>query len=230
MKTLNEIKTNLDLFSSRYGLDTSNVSQGSEAWFKIKLGVVSASMASDVVAKRDSKTRLTYMANLVSQICTGEIEEIHSKYLEWGKNNEAPARSTYEFESDLKIEQVPFVFKDDSFREGCSPDGIISQNKRGVEIKCPYNATNYILFLCEDKIKSDYLWQVQFSMRALNCETYDFCQYHPNMKRKPIKIMTIEKDDKMQATLNDAVPQFLIDMNDMLKKTGLEFGSQWLNK
>ena len=227
MKTLSEINKNLELFSSKYKIDVSNVSQGSESWFKIKLGVLSASNANKIVAKKDSETRLTYMSELIAQVCTGESEEINSKYLEWGKNNEAGARSTYEFYSGLTIEQLPFVFKDDSFRDGCSPDGIIVNNKKGVEIKCPYNASNYIKFLCEDKIKTEYQWQVQFSMRSLDCESYDFCQYHPNMKRKPIKILTVEKDEKMQATLNDSVHQFIFDMDKMLEKTGIKFGEQW---
>jgi putative phage-type endonuclease len=226
MKTPAQIQAINNKFKSYYNIDLDQVQQGSEMWLKVKLGVLSASNASKIVAKKDSETRLTYMSELVAQICTGESEELNSKYLDWGKDHEAAARSAYSFDSGFDIKELPFVFKDDSFRIGCSPDGTVN-DKSGVEIKCPYNAANYVKFLCEDKIKTEYAWQVQFSMFVLDCEEYHFCQFHPNMKRKPLKINIIQKDDEKFKTLSDAVPQFISDMDKMLEKTGVKFGEQW---
>jgi putative phage-type endonuclease len=226
MKTKEQINDTLQAFENTFGLSIREANQGSDEWFKAKLGVISASNASKVVAKKDSETRNTYMMELIAQICTGDQEEINSKYLEWGNTYEAAARSSYEFSTGSEITEVPFVFKNETFREGCSPDGIVD-GKKGVEIKCPYNAVHYIKFLTEDKIKPEYVWQYQFALRVMGAAEMDFCQYHPNMKKSPLKILTVHADEEKQKTLEDAVPQFIHDMDKVLEKIGMKFGDQW---
>lgn len=226
MKTLVEIGNTLSAFQKMFGFDALNVEQGSPDWLRLKLGVISASNASKVVAKVGSETRRTYMTDLVAQVCTGTIEEINSKYMEWGKQQESSARSAYEFENDLLITQVPFVFKDMSFREGCSPDGLVSESK-GVEIKCPFNTQNFIKFLVDDEIKPEYVWQYQYTLRVMGADEWDFVQYDPRMKRTPMKTLTVKRDDEKQKILEDAVPKFIEEMDAMLNKIGIKFGEQW---
>lgn len=228
MKSLEEIQTNLLAFETRFGVQVLHSAQGSPEWLQCKLGVLSASNASKIVAKIDSETRLTYMAGLVAQVATGLTEEINARAMEWGKAHEDAARSSYEFVTGATVAEVPFVFMDNSFRVGCSPDGLIFAANRGKEIKCPYDSANYIKFLCEDKIKSEWDWQVQMSMHVTGAETWDFGQYDPRMKSKPLHFVTIERDEKKQKTLADAIPQFVSDMDKMLAKAGVKFGDQWL--
>lgn len=228
MKTLDSINQTLEAFEKQFGMSVLSAQQGSQEWLNLKLGVLSASNASKIVAKKDSETRNTYMCELVAQVCTGEVEEINSKYLEWGNFHEPAARSSYEFATGSNIDKVLFVFKDNNFREGCSPDGIVGN--KGIEIKCPFNATNYIKFLVDDKIKPEYEWQYQFSLRVMDADEFDFVQYHPNMKKSPIKILTVKKDAEKQKKLDDLVPEFISDMDKMLEKIGVKFGSQWGRK
>lgn len=227
MKTLNQINESLKVFENRFNLPVASANQGSQAWFMVKLGVISASNVSKAVAKKDSETRNTYMSELVAQVCTGDQEEINSKYLEWGNTYEAAARSCYEFSTGDEIDQVPFVFKDGLFREGCSPDGLLRKSGKPVEIKCPFNATNYIKFLVDDTIKPEYKWQYQFALRVLEADEMDFVQYHPNMKIQPQKILTVKRDTEMQAKMDDLIPEFISDMDKMLSKVGIKFGDQW---
>ncbi len=201
MKSLNEIKDNLELFEKRFGFPLAEAQQGSDIWFKAKLGVVSASNAYRAVAKRDSNTRLTYMSELVAQICTGLMEEMNNKYVEWGTTHEDAARSHYEFSTGLTMTQLPFVFRDDNFREGCSPDGLVSSTK-GAEIKCPFNSVHYVKFFAENTIKSEYQWQYQYTMRVMNAGSWDFCQYDPRMRKNPLKkllaiLITLSKKTNM---------------------------------
>lgn len=226
MKTLIEINNTLESFEKKFGLSLADAQQGSEKWFRAKLGVVSASNASKAVAKRDSETRLTYMSELVAQICTGMIEEINSKYMDWGNTHEDAARSHYEFMTGQTMTQVPFVFKDDTFREGCSPDGLVSALK-GAEIKCPFNSVHYVKFFAEGSIKSEYQWQYQYTMRVMGADKWDFCQYDPRMKKNPLKILTVERDDEKQRAFDDLIPAFIMDMDKMLAKLGFNFGDQW---
>lgn len=227
MKTLSEIQDTLEKFQTQYGIAVADAQQGSDIWFRMKLGVLSASNASKIVAKKDSETRATYMAELVAQVATGMVEEINSKYLDWGNEHEDAARSSYEFMSDHKLTNVPFVYADESFRVGCSPDALILDMKKGLEIKCPFNTVHYIKFLTDEKLKPEYRWQNQFQMMVTGAEIWDAVQFDPRMKKSPIHVVTVERDEAMQKTLADAVPQFVSDMDKMLARAGFEFGEQW---
>lgn len=225
MQTLAEIQKRLEAFEKKFGLPMADAKQGSEAWFKAKLGVISASNAYRAVAKKESETRLTYMAELVAQVCTGLMEEMNNKYVEWGNAHEDAARSNYEFMTGMTMTQLPFVFKDDSFREGCSPDGLVGSG--GAEIKCPFNSVHYVKFFTEGSIKSEYQWQYQYTMRVMGSELWDFCQYDPRMKKNPLKILTVVRDDEKQKAFDDLIPAFIMDMDKMLEKIGIKFGEQW---
>ena len=226
MKSLKDVSRLYDAFEKKYGIAIADAQQGSTMWQILKLGVISASNVNKAVAKAGSETRNTYLAELCAQICTGTFDELNSKYLEWGNFHEDAARSYYEFSTGNEVKQLPFVFKDDSFRMGCSPDGIVSES-RGVEIKCPFNAVHFVKFLVEDKIKSEYVWQYQYSLWVMDATHWDFVQYHPSMKKNPMKILTVEKDEKTFKIFDELIPKFIEDLDKMLAKAGFRFGEQW---
>lgn len=226
MKSLKDVSRLYDAFQKKYGIAIADAQQGSTMWQILKLGVISASNVNKAVAKAGSETRNTYLAELCAQICTGTFDELNSKYLEWGHFHEDAARSYYEFSTGNEVKQLPFVFKDDSFRMGCSPDGIVNETK-GVEIKCPFNAVHFVKFLVEDKIKTEYVWQYQYSLWVMDATHWDFVQYHPSMKKNPMKILTVEKDEKTFKIFDELIPQFIEDLDKMLLKAGFRFGEQW---
>lgn len=227
MKSISEINNLLQSFESKFGYPLKGADQGSEAWFKAKLGIVSASRASEAVSKKGTATRLTYLCDLAAQIATGCMEEINSKYTDWGIQHEDAARSYYEFSTGLKMTRLPFVFKDDNYREGCSPDGFVT-DKKGAEIKCPWDSGNYIKFLVESAAKPEWKWQNQFTMRVTGADEWDFVQFDPRMKKRPMKIMTIERDLDMQKQLDENIPELILDLDKMLSEIGIKFGDQWL--
>lgn len=227
MKNLESISNTYSKFYNDFGIKIADAQQGSTMWQTLKLGVISASNISKALAKPGSETRNTYMAELVAQVATGVFEEINSKYLEWGTFHEDSARAYYEFFTGNAVDQIPFVFKDDSFRVGCSPDGLIG-DKKGVEIKCPYNATHFIKFLVDDKIKPEYVWQYQFTLWVMECDEWDFVQYHPHMKANQMKVLTVYRDEKMIKKIDELLPNFINEMDVMLNKAGFKFGDQWM--
>ncbi len=121
--------------------------------------------------------------------------------------------------------QVPFVYLDENFREGCSPDGIMKT--KGAEIKCPWDSANYVKFLVADKIKSEWQWQHQYTLRIMQTDSWDFVQYDPRMKKSCLKILTVGRDEEKQKAFDDLVPAFIEDMDKMLAKIGIKFGEQW---
>lgn len=227
MKTLSEIQETLNAFETRFGLPAAQAKQGSPEWLKVKLGVLSASNIHKLTGKPGNQTRETFLCDMVAEVCTGVIEELNFKQLEWGKQHEDAARASYEMDTGVAVTELPFVFKNTLFREGCSPDGFAGTIK-GAEIKCPWDSANYIRFLLNDKLKPEWDWQAQYCMRVLEADEWDICQYDPRMKARPLHIVTVRRDTEKQRFLDDAVPAFLMDMDRMLAKVGIQFGQQWL--
>lgn len=227
MKNLTNLEQQVKSFQDKFGVDIIKAEQGSLAWLQTRLGVITASEVHKAVAKLGTETRNTYMCQLVSEVATGFVEEINSKYLDWGKMHEAAARASYEFQNDCEIESVNFIFKDDTFREGASLDGFIKGSNKIIEIKCPYNPTNYIKFVVEDKIKAEYMWQYQFQMRVTGADVADFAQFDPRMNVTPFKAITVERDSEFQKKFDEMIPQFISDMDTMLEMVGISFGDQW---
>lgn len=227
MKTLEQIQADLNFFSTKLGFDINKVEQGSPQWQTMKLGVISASNSKYVVAGKTTEGRSGYLAELVGQIATKEFPEVNARQMEWGKTHEAAARSAYEFATGYTVQTVPFVYKDALMRVGISPDGLTAEIPRGLELKCPFTSKVHIDFLANGKIKPDYEKQVQFSMWVTDAETWDFGSYDPRMRAKKEHHVTIERDPKFMTTLDDAVPQFIYEMDKMLSIVGFEFGDQW---
>lgn len=230
MKTLKQVNELLDLFHAKYGLNIKESKQGSEEWFTAKLGVLSASNASKIVAKRDSQARETYMCQLVAQVCTGILPDIDSKHMDWGKLYEDSARASYEFETGSKIIELPFVYKDETFRCGASPDGILDNLvSTPCELKSPYNSENHIKFIAIEKIKPEYDWQLQFSMWVMGSDIWEMGSYDERMQGGKIFVVKeFRADPEKQKRLDDEVPAFISDMDEMLASCGVKFGDQWL--
>lgn len=149
VKKLAEYDRVLREFEEKFGLEIRSAKQNSDRWLETKLGVISASNAYRAVAGKDTDTRQTYLYELVADVCTGVIEELSFKQTDWGKQHEDMARSSYEFATAQHMRPLTFVFKDNSFRVGCSPDGVILQTMKPSEIKCPWDSANYVKFLID---------------------------------------------------------------------------------
>lgn len=227
MLNLDQYAKQIKSFQDKFGSDVILGEQGSEAWLQSRLGVITASEVSKAVAKVGTDTRNTYLCQLVAEVATGMVEEINSKYMEWGKLHEGSARAAYEFANDCEIQEVGFIFKDETFREGASLDGFIQGQNKILELKCPYNPTNYIKFLMQDKIKAEYMWQYQYQMRVTGAEVADFVQYDPRMTVKPFKALTVEIDPEYQTKFDELIPAFISDMDKALNDLGVSFGDQW---
>ncbi|KKL86830.1 hypothetical protein LCGC14_1940760, partial [marine sediment metagenome] len=75
----------------------SDIIQGSDEWYKIRLGKVTASNFSKVLAKGQGKTRKAYMLKLAAERLTGESQESYSNgSMDWGTEHEDEARRHYE--------------------------------------------------------------------------------------------------------------------------------------
>jgi hypothetical protein len=221
-KQLKDDLTRLTL--GRMGFDGSRVEQGSDNWHAMRFGVITASRAKDLIAK--GEMRKTYMAELMAQVEIAEIKDGGWKQTEWGHEHEGSCVGLLGFELGEAVEQIPFVYADDSMRYGCSPDGLVG-DLSGVEAKCPFDPAVFNKFVAWGDIKPEYIAQVQFSMFVTDRETWHFACYHPKVTNYMLHSQLIERDEKMMATFSDAIPAFIHEMDQRLAKLDYTFGDQW---
>lgn len=206
------------------------IEQGTEAWLKARLGVLTASCAHDLMPNKTNGKRKaswdSYMIQLISEVCTGKGEEINAKALEWGRVNEVSARAAYEFEANEMILPGGFIYNLDK-RVGASPDGLVKGKNKGLELKCPFSSQTHIDFILNGAIKDAYVTQVQWSMWVTGFDEWAFASFDPRMKNRMVHIEVIKRDEEMMKMFNELAPKFIKEMDEKLKELGFVYGQQW---
>lgn len=197
----------------------NNMAQGSDEWKQLRLGKITASRLSDVMASgrsgAPSKTRQSYMLQLAAEILTGEAEDSFSnKYMDWGNVCEPQARSMYEFDSGNVVEEVAFVIASDRF--GVSPDGMVGQDGL-LEIKCPKTTTQIDRFIT-GKFPTEYKAQVQGQLLATERTWCDFVSFDPRISG-PAQyfIIRVERDEDYIIELQTKIDTFTDELNNLLE-------------
>ncbi len=221
----------VSLILQKTGIDITNLQQGPKEWRRLRLGVITASNAINVIAagrggKGWGEKKKTYLLDLVAEVCTGQAKEVSGKPLEWGKDYEDDARYNFSFISDLRVEEVPFIYKDATLRCGASPDGLCSDGA-GLELKCPYNTAIYLDFRLNGEIKPEYVAQCQFSMWVTGRDRWYFANFDPRMRAEGLHYIVLERDPKMIAQFDAEIPEFIDAMDSALLDLGMQFGDQW---
>lgn len=214
--------------TDRFGFNPAEVEQGTSEWHQLRAGVLSASNADKIVAKVGTQGRETYMASLISQICTCTLpDELPFKQLEHGKLYEPAARDALSVALGfIEIKELPFIYKDESLRLGISPDGV--SDNTVMEIKAPYNGENFFKFACFGSNKSSWRWQAQFQIYVTQAERHIFAQYDPRaVLCNNLHFVETEVNEADQKTIEDASQQFVLDMDKALDRMGVKFGAHW---
>ena len=173
--------------------------QGSDEWFDIKKGKMSASHAQAISAQ--GKGLDTYIHELMSEYySSGERDSYSNEDMERGIELEAQAVEMYELENNVKTEKVGFVELNEYV--GCSPDRLVGEDGM-IEVKCPKDK-NHFKFLLEGAkaIESKYIWQMQMQMFITERKYNIFLSYNPNFKRS-LFACRIEIDPAAQAKLKE---------------------------
>lgn len=208
---------------------SEELQQGTEEWLEARLGKVTASRLSDVVAKTKSgwgATRANYMAELVAQRLTGTIaQSFTNAAMQWGTDHEAEARKAYEDHRGVFVEQVGLIDHPRILMTAASPDGLVGDDGL-VEIKCPNTAT-HIETLLGDDIDKKYLLQMQWQMACTGRKWCDFASFDPRMpEHMRLHVRRVDRDDVLIASLEKDVSDFLVEVS--LKVKDLE--SRYLNE
>lgn len=201
--------------------------QHSEEWIAIRLGKVTASRIADLTAKTKSgwsASRANYMAELLSERLTGTPRDTFTNAaMQWGTDMELQARRVYEFMEGVEVHQVGFAVHPTIEQAGASPDGLVGETGL-VEIKCP-NTSTHIDTLLGAGIDGKYIKQMQWQMACTVREFCDFVSFDPRLpERMQIYIQRVERDDDLIMEIEDAVREFLTELDAkesaLLKKFG----------
>jgi len=194
-----------------------NLEQGSEAWFKEKLGKPSASNISKIICNdgKPSKQRLGYLYELAGEIITGKQEEGYKNAnMELGNERESESRSYYELTHNVEVAQVGVIYKDEQKKFLCSPDGIVLAQEYGLELKNVLPKTQ-VKYLLDNSLPSDYFGQCQMSLYITGFKYWQFLSYVPLMK--PL-LIRVEPDKAYQEILANELNKFCQELEETVKK------------
>ena len=200
--------------------------QGSEAWFKSRLGHLTASRMSEALSKGTGVTRDKYKMQLISERLTGQSEKSFSNgYMEWGTQQEKFARMRYESDTDCIVDEAEFYIHPTIKWLGASPDGILRDDngsiKGHIEIKCLKTENHLEFFLDESpKIPAKYIIQMQCQMWVTGADWCDFVSYDSRVihEHRQIFITRVKRDDKFIKEMEIDVVKFLAEVEETINK------------
>jgi len=195
--------------------------QGSDAWFNIRIGKVTASKVADVIAKTQSgyaASRANYMAQLVCERLTGQKgESFTNAAMQHGTETEPLARAAYEALRDVLVDEVGFVSHPTIEMSGASPDGLVGEDGL-IEIKCPNTAT-HIETLLSESVPNKYYTQMQFQLACTGRKWCDFVSFDNRLpKELQVFVKRVPRDDVYIRLIEDEIVKFLGELDTKINQ------------
>ena len=196
--------------------------QRTDEWFQARLGKVTASRISDVIAKTKtgvSTSRYNYLIQLVTERLTGKKADstYTSQAIQDGIDREEAARTLYELKHG-KVSEVGFFVHPTIEMSGASPDGALADDNGGIEIKCPIETTHTNTLMTQS-IPTKYIPQMQWQMACAGYDFVDFISYNPNFEPKlQLFVKRLDRDNDYIAQLELEVKQFLQEVDQQILK------------
>jgi len=195
--------------------------QGTDEWFAIRIGKVTASRVADVIAKTKSgysASRDNYMAQLVCERLTGQKgESFTNAAMQHGTETEPLARAAYEALKDVLVDEVGFVPHPTIKMAGASPDGLVGDDGL-IEIKCPNTAT-HIETLLSESVPTKYYTQMQFQLACTGREWCDFVSFDNRLPEElQLFVKRVPRDEMYIKLMEAEIVQFIAELDDKINK------------
>jgi hypothetical protein len=219
-----------------------DVEQASPEWFKLRLGVPTASEFSNILTPTQgklSKSADRYISQLIGEqlslIPPEGIENYTSKAMRWGQQAEQEARAYYRMENNCETLNGGFCM-DDTGRFGCSPDFLvgpvsderlacyaIDRDARGNvygdaevdaagELKCPQPQTQ-VDYLLANTLPDDYRWQVHGHLVVTGAPYCDFMSYSPGLPPLIVRVEPSADTELLRAALDQFWDRYQITLS-----------------
>lgn len=195
--------------------------QGSEEWIRARLGKVTASKVKDVMTKgrgsEPSATRRNYMMDLLCERLTGKQsgpDLSRNLAVQRGVELEPVARSAYEIDKGLMIQEVGLIDHPTIAGFAASPDGVVCSDGL-LEIKCPGTA-NHIAVIQTERHDRQYEWQMLAQMACTGRAWVDFVSFDDRMPEElQYACFRFERDDKRIAEMEAEIKAFLEELAEL---------------
>jgi putative phage-type endonuclease len=203
------------------------IEQRTDEWFQQRLGKVTASRISDVIAKTKtgvSTSRQNYLIQLVSERLTGKKGDsfVNQAMLD-GIERESAARALYMLNRDVSVTEVGFFDHPVITNSGASPDGAVNAEEEGkyaglIEIKCPIETT-HTNTLMSKSVPSKYIPQMQWQLACTGASWVDFVSYNPNFPPElQLFIARVDRNQIYISELEVEVEKFLDEVEQTIIK------------
>ena len=203
------------------------IEQRTEEWFQQRLGKVTASRISDVIAKTKtgvSTSRQNYLIQLVSERLTGKKGDsfVNQAMLD-GIEREAAARELYMQSKGVSVTEVGFFDHPIIKNSGASPDGAVNAEEEGkyaglIEVKSPIETT-HTNTLMSKSVPSKYIPQMQWQLACTGAKWVDFVSYNPNFPEElQLFVARVDRDDTYIGELEAEVIKFLDEVEQTIIK------------
>ena len=195
-----------------------DIEQGTELWRKLKAGIPSGTGFSKIVTLKGDlvKNWRTYLYKVTAEAIDGPKEQGKlSNDMLRGIELEGEARKYYEFEEEVDVVCVGFIFADETRRYGVSPDGLVGENGL-IEIKCP-TLPIHIKYIDEAKLPNDYFQQVQGQLMVSDREWVDFFSYYPDADVPNFKLR-VYRDEIFIEKLRAELEIFVEELDKLVEK------------
>ncbi len=187
----------------------ANEAQGSESWALARVGMFTASRASDLMARTrsgPSASRRNLLALLAVERLTGQpVEGYRNAAMERGIELEAEARDAYSFATGEAVAEAGFVVCPDLPNTGCSPDGFVGDDGL-VELKCPASMAKHLDALRTGAHAKEYRWQLQHQLMVTKRAWVDAVSYDPRWpEHLQLATVRVERDEEAIGELREAI-------------------------
>jgi hypothetical protein len=204
------------------GFTVIDVPQRSEGWMQARLGRLTSSRASDMLATRKNGDASTSRANLRVQLVlerlTGRCAASGYQSLDMqnGADREVEALQHYQDVTGNTVQRTGFLAHDE-LMAGASLDAHVGAFERVVEVKAPIPAT-HLEYVRSGKVPLDYARQITHQLWLTGAQAADFVSFNPDFPvRLQLLIVSLPRDEKAIAEHDKAVRAFLAEVETELQ-------------
>lgn len=185
--------------------------QGTDAWFKARLGKITASNFDKMITKtgKASASASTIVNRAVAELILGKPDEFYrSEAMERGNFLEPEALDFFNFSYGYNFKPCGFL-ESEEIGYGCSPDALDLDKKIGLELKCPM-AHTHIEYLSGGVLPAKYMQQVQGCMLVTGFDSWVFGSYHPDIKGLHV---IVERDEEYIVKMKKIIQDCVLEIN-----------------
>ena len=197
--------------------------QGSDEWHAARMGKITASKLSDLM-KKTKYGESTYKTRLRMELAIERItgksasDNFMNQAMKNGVEREPDARSLFEAVTGKEVALCGSFDHPEIVNTSASPDGLLRGENAVLEIKCPTHVT-HAKNLMSETMPKNYIYQVQWQIACTESDYAYFASYHPDYPTDlRLKWVKVERDDSVIKSLEEAVRQFDIEIEDLIIK------------